>query len=352
MVVPNVITEDGVACTVIGIAGEAFNQNANLTGIALNEDLQAIGIKAFAETNITALNMGAKVQEVGKDFHYKATKLATITVDETNPYLCAENSLLMTKDKKEVIGFPVANPATELVIPDGVELVRADAANRCKNIKKLVIGSGCKNIEDNAFDNITEATEVILGDNIESIAYQAFRSLKSVTELKFPKNLKETGNYAFSFTWSLKEAILPEGFEKLGNNTFNRCDALERVVLPASLTNVGQQPFSNCAAMTELVSMAENPVELTKELFNDETKYQTVILYVPAGAVDNYRNANIWQKFLNIEELANTGIDGVQTKAEVTIEAIYTIDGKRLSQMQPGVNIVRMSDGTSRKVFK
>ena len=42
----------------------------------------------------------AKVQSVGHDFHYKATKLAEITVDENNPYLCAENSLLMSKDKK------------------------------------------------------------------------------------------------------------------------------------------------------------------------------------------------------------------------------------------------------------
>lgn len=352
IVVPNTITMNDVVCTVIGIADEAFNQNANLTGVTLNGDLQTIGSKAFAETNITALNMGAKVRQVGTDFHYKATKLATITVDENNPYLCAENSLLMTKDKKEVIGFPVANPATELIIPDEVELVRNDAVNRCKNLKRIVIGSGCKHIERNAFDNCTEATELILGDNIEDIGYQAFRSLKSVTELQFPKNLKFLYDYAFSFTWSLKEAVLPEGLEWLCGGALNRCDALERVVMPASLTWVGQEPFSNCGAMTELVSMAENPVGLTTELFNDATKYQTVTLYVPEGCIDNYRNANIWQKFVNIEEMPNTSIDGVQTKTEAAVEAIYTIDGKRLSQMQNGVNIVRMSDGTTRKIIK
>ena len=104
--------------------------------------------------------------------------------------------------------------------------------------------------------------------------------------------------------------------------------------------------------MTELVSKAVNPVGLSNDLFNDEMKYQTVVLFVPAGAVDNYRNANIWQKFVNIEEMPNTGIDGVQSKGEATVEAIYTIDGKRLSQMQNGVNIVRMSDGTTRKIIK
>ncbi|GEM_PF-6668002 len=352
IVVPNTITKNDVVCTVIGIANEAFNENGNLTGITLNEDLKSIGDKAFAQTNITALNMGAKVQQVGTDFHYKATSLAEITVDENNPYLCAENSLLMTKDKKEVIGFPVANPATELIIPDEVELVRSDAVNRCKNLKRIVIGSGCKHIERNAFDNCTEVTELILGDNIEDIGFQAFRSFKSVTELQFPKNLKFLYDYAFSFTWAIKDAVLPEGLEWLCGGAFNRCDALEHVELPSTLTFVGQWLFQDCGAMVELVSKAVNPVGLSNDLFNDETKYQTVILYVPAGAVDNYRNANIWQKFVNIEEIPNTGIDGVQSKGEATVEAIYTIDGKRLSQMQNGVNIVRMSDGTSRKIIK
>jgi hypothetical protein len=35
----------------------------------------------------------------------------------------------------------------------------------------------------------------------------------------------------------------------------------------------------------------------------------------------------------------------------VAVEAIYTLDGKRLQQMQRGLNIVRMSDGTTQKVL-
>lgn len=104
--------------------------------------------------------------------------------------------------------------------------------------------------------------------------------------------------------------------------------------------------------MNELVSHAENPVALSNDLFNNESMYSTVILFVPDGCIENYRNANIWKKFLNIEEIPNTGIDGVKTTSEVTVEGIYTIDGKRLSEMQSGVNIVRMSDGTTQKIIK
>ena len=352
-VVPNTITRDrGVVCTVVGIGNGAFDENTNLTSITLNEDLETIGDDAFQYSSIPALHLPAKVKSVGHDFHYKATSMAEITVDENNPYLCAENSLLMSKDKKVVWGFPVANPATELILPEEVEIVMSDAVNRCKNLKKIVIGNNCKTIDRNAFDNCTEATELILGDNIEKIDYQAFRSLKSVTELNFPKNLKYLYDYSFSYTWNIKEAVLPEGLEWICMGAFNRCDALERVELPSTLTFVGQWPFQDCGAMNELVSRAENPVALTNDLFNDESKYSTVILYVPDGCIDNYRNANIWQKFLTIEEIPNTGIDGVKTSSEVTVEGIYTIDGKRLSEMQSGVNIVRMSDGTTQKIIK
>lgn len=351
-VVPNTITKNDVVCTVVGIGNGAFDENTNLTSITLNEDLETIGDDAFQYSSIPALHLPAKVKSVGHDFHYKATSMAEITVDENNPYLCAENSLLMSKDKKVVWGFPVANPATELILPEEVEIVMSDAVNRCKNLKKIVIGNNCKTIDRNAFDNCTEATELILGDNIEKIDYQAFRSLKSVTELKFPKNLKYLNDYSFSYTWNIKEAVLPEGLEWLCMGAFNRCDALERVELPSTLTFVGQWPFQDCGAMNELVSHAENPVALSNDLFNNESMYSTVILFVPDGCIENYRNANIWKKFLNIEEIPNTGIDGVKTTSEVTVEGIYTIDGKRLSEMQSGVNIVRMSDGTTQKIIK
>ena len=48
----------------------------------------------------------------------------------------------------------------------------------------------------------------------------------------------------------------------------------------------------------------------------------------------------------------NTAIDEVQTEPSRKVEeAIYGIDGRRLPKLQKGVNIVRQSDGTTRKVY-
>lgn len=48
-----------------------------------------------------------------------------------------------------------------------------------------------------------------------------------------------------------------------------------------------------------------------------------------------------------------TGVQIVDKEAvEATPEAIYSIDGKRLDNMVKGLNIIRMSDGSVRKIFK
>ena len=48
--------------------------------------------------------------------------------------------------------------------------------------------------------------------------------------------------------------------------------------------------------------------------------------------------------------IADTGINNVKTGASGASSTIYTLDGKRLSHLRPGVNIVRPSNGTSKKI--
>ena len=48
----------------------------------------------------------------------------------------------------------------------------------------------------------------------------------------------------------------------------------------------------------------------------------------------------------------STGINRPTTVDEPTVKAIYGTDGRRRSHMGPGINILKMSDGTVRKVVK
>ena len=48
----------------------------------------------------------------------------------------------------------------------------------------------------------------------------------------------------------------------------------------------------------------------------------------------------------------STGINRPTTVDEPTVKAIYGTDGRRRNHMEPGINILKMSDGTTRKVVK
>ena len=48
----------------------------------------------------------------------------------------------------------------------------------------------------------------------------------------------------------------------------------------------------------------------------------------------------------------STAIDGITTDADAEVIGIYDAQGRKLEEMQQGINIIRMSDGTTRKVIK
>ena len=48
----------------------------------------------------------------------------------------------------------------------------------------------------------------------------------------------------------------------------------------------------------------------------------------------------------------STAIDGITTDADAEVIGIYDAQGRKLEEMQQGVNIIRMSDGTTKKIIK
>lgn len=69
-----------------------------------------------------------------------------------------------------------------------------------------------------------------------------------------------------------------------------------------------------------------------------------------------YANAdlyNVWVnqcQFLQIAEGNATSIKGVETSENATVVARYAADGSQISAPVKGINILKMSDGTTRKV--
>ena len=77
-------------------------------------------------------------------------------------------------------------------------------------------------------------------------------------------------------------------------------------------------------------------------------------LHVPASALEDYRVANEWMSFGNIVALTDEEMTAcvADMKIEGKDAVRYDLRGNRLLSPTRGLNILRMSDGTMRKVMQ
>ena len=82
------------------------------------------------------------------------------------------------------------------------------------------------------------------------------------------------------------------------------------------------------------------------------TPIDKAVLYVPEASFDSYRTTSPWSDFGTILPITSTGIENTPATKSNTIDAIYNLDGKRSNSANHGMHIIRMTDGTTRKVMR
>ena len=161
--------------------------------------------------------------------------------------------------------------------------------------------------------------------------------------------MKFIGNEAFCYCSGLTSVTIPEGVTSIGNEAFCYCSGLTSVTIPSTVTSIGNDAFYGCNNLLTVISLIQEPFAINNNTFTQNT-FTNADLFIPVGTMDKYKSKAGWKEFMRIQEDAPSGIS--TTASEVaTEEGRYTIDGKRISSPQRGINIIRMSDGTTRKVF-
>jgi len=77
-----------------------------------------------------------------------------------------------------------------------------------------------------------------------------------------------------------------------------------------------------------------------------------VVVVIPKGTKEKYSTTSGWKNFVNIEESDFADPTGIkQEVAGQKAENVYRIDGKAAGKRFKGLNILRLSDGSVRKVM-
>lgn len=311
--IKNIVLPDGLE----EIGKKAFYQCANISEVSFPNTMQFIGESAFSETGLTQVSLPSTISKLGR-------------------WAFSNNGSL----KKVLYN-----------VKDGMGM---GIFSGCDNLVEAVVGSDVKILPPHCFGSCDSLKIVQLGESVERISESSFEACGNLESIDFPESLRFIEKSAFEDCKRLKEIKLPEGLLSVGggrtDGAFSYCSALYRVELPSTLREIGYWAFRSDGIM-EVVSHITTPFPIDQYDFGGLCPREGT-LTVPRGTKEVYLQTEGWNKFQNIIEEGNgdeSAIEYIISKSTIPI-TIYNITGRKTSG-QRGLNIVRYSDGTVKKVI-
>ena len=161
-------------------------------------------------------------------------------------------------------------------------------------------------------------------------------------------NDNELGSCAFLNCSGLTSLSLPSSLTSIEREAFAGCSGLTSLSFPSGITSIGGYAFSGCSGLTSIYVYAEKLPNMESDVF-DGCDAKKCTVYVPKGTYDDYWLSEFGY-FENIVEFDPTGINNVITSNDTKELSRYSLNGQRLSAPTKGLNIVKYSDGSVKKV--
>ena len=229
------------------------------------------------------------------------------------------------------------------------DVIGSHAFSYCSGLTSLNLPAGITEIQNDAFRNCSGLTSLNLPDGITEISEGAFYDCSGLTSLTIPAGITKIGRQAFWGCSGLTSLTIPAGITSIGIGAFYGCRRLTSLTLPDGIIWIAPDAFNGCFGLTSIYVYAEKVPLIGGNAFAGvDVKKCTV--YVPMGTRDDYRLSGFGDYFENIVEFEATGIDKTTTSTEVEEVARYSVNGQRLSAPTKGLNIVKYSDGSVKKV--
>ena len=161
-------------------------------------------------------------------------------------------------------------------------------------------------------------------------------------------NNDELGDYVFYDCSGLTNLTIPSCVTSIGEAAFSGCSGLTSLTIPSSVTSIGNYALKGCSGLTSIYVYPEKLPKLGEKVF-DGCNAKNCKVYVPTGTYDDYWLSEFGY-FENIVEFDATGIDKVTISTDAKELSRYSVNGQRLFAPVKGLNIVKYSDGSVKKV--
>ena len=307
---------------IITLGTEAFSGCKSLVEANLGKGLKQIKDKCFEESGLKSISIPDKCSSIGNEAFSGCASLATVDLGSgvrEIPESCFQNSGL-----------------TAVTLPENVTTVGEMSFYGCHSLLSVAV-YGPKTFEENAFswvetvqdvfiDNLADWCERTIFANSDASPFYWRSDLTKlsslyldgelVENLVIPDGVVKVGDYSFNSCGSIKTVVIPDGVVTVGKYAFG-CPELTKVTIGKTVSSIGDYAF-NCRKIEEMTSL--NPVPPTVNEFVYNVSNLNFPVYVPAGSVDAYKNADGW-RWLNIKEIADGGV-GEISKDDISVSVV------------------------------
>ena len=343
------------------IGAYAFQDCSSLYSLKLPSSVTQIGAFAFKDcSSLYSLTLPSGVTQIGQSVFHGCSSLYSLTLPSSltqiGPlafYRCSSlRSLTLPSSVTQIgmLAFSGCSSLRSLTLPSGVTQIGDRTFEGCSSLYSLTLPSGVTQIGNYAFQDCSSLSSLTLPSSVTQIGEHAFAFCSSLQSIGLPSSLTQIGASAFQDCYGLKSLELPSNLTKIGENAFCLCNNLATLTLPSSLREINAGIFYLCEKIETIYSYMSDPLPLKFE----KSVMDNAILYVPKGSYQNYVLADYWKEFKNIKEFdpETAGINNTQSADNTKELSRYAVNGQRLAAPTKGLNIVRYSNGTVKKVME
>lgn len=367
----------------------AFWGCQELTTIDL-KNTEVIGIAAFAECGLISINIPQSLTSIENPAFRNCINLNTIVVDNKNTIYDSRNNcnaIIETATNTLITGCKTT------LIPNSVTTIGRYAFQECEGLTSITIPESIISINAYSFQNCVHLKSIFIPRNVQEIGYLSFCGCSGLETIVVDSKNKyydsrNNCNAIIKNNWGITTLIqgcqntiipndivsiyygafqgckfkninIPNGVKYINPAAFKNCEALDSITIPSSVVGIDNLAFNGCPQLHTVISYIEKPFEIQKTVFardyywNDEYDGAKV-LYVPRGTKELYESTNYWNLFNKIIEF--DPVDDTNDISEISMQkgtgvSYYDIVGRKTSSVRRGINIIKMSDGTVKKLM-